>query len=88
VLDGSGATLATLDAAAVAALVADGTATAGMVAKLRACEQALAGGVEEVVIVDGRDRTALEAAAAGTAAKTATRIAGFKTVVVSAFRRT
>jgi acetylglutamate kinase len=67
VLDGSGATLATLDAGAVATLVADGTATAGMIAKLRACEQALAGGVEEVVIVDGRDRATLESAACGEA---------------------
>ena len=34
-----------------------------MIAKLRACEDALAGGVDDVVIVDGRDRAALEAAA-------------------------
>ena len=34
-----------------------------MIAKLRACEHALAGGVDDVVIVDGRDRTALEGAA-------------------------
>ena len=44
-------------------LIGDGTATAGMIAKLRACEQALAGGVGDVVIVDGRDAAALEAAA-------------------------
>ena len=41
---------------AVARLVSDGTATAGMIAKLRACEHALAHGVDDVVIVDGRDR--------------------------------
>ena len=41
--------------------MSDGTATAGMIAKLRACEHALAGGVDDVVIVDGRDRAALEA---------------------------
>ena len=34
-----------------------------MIAKLRACEHALASGVDDVVIVDGRDRAALEAAA-------------------------
>jgi acetylglutamate kinase len=67
VRDDSGATLAVLDSAAVARLVADGTATAGMIAKLRACEQALASGVDDVVIVDGRDPVALEAAARGEA---------------------
>jgi len=63
VLDAAGATLPGLAADAIAALVADGTATAGMIAKLRACEHALAGGVDGVVIVDGRDGSALEAAA-------------------------
>ena len=67
VLDGHGKTVSTVDGAAVAALVSDGTATAGMIAKLRACEHALAAGVDEVVIVDGRDRAAVEAAAAGDA---------------------
>ncbi len=74
VRDEKGATAAALDAAAVARLVADGTATAGMIAKLRACEHALASGVEDVLIVDGRDRVALEAAAAGSTPATATRI--------------
>jgi acetylglutamate kinase len=74
VRDERGATATVLDGAAVARLVADGTATAGMIAKLRACEHALASGVEEVVIVDGRDRAALEAAARGAAPETATRI--------------
>ena len=60
VLDAGGATMPMLDADAVARLVDDGTATAGMIAKLRACEHALASGVDDVVIVDGRDRTALE----------------------------
>ena len=55
VLDADGATLPVLDAGAIARLVDDGTATAGMIAKLRACEHALAGGVDDVVIVDGRD---------------------------------
>jgi len=74
VLDRSGATMPMLDASALGRLVNDGTATAGMVAKLRACEHALAGGVDEVVIVDGRDRAALEAAAAGAAPPSATRL--------------
>jgi hypothetical protein len=46
-------------------LIDSGTATAGMVAKLRACEEALAAGVGDVVIVDGRDHRALESAALG-----------------------
>jgi acetylglutamate kinase len=72
VLDSGGATLMTLDADSIAPLVGGGTATAGMIAKLRACECALAGGVDDVVIVDGRDGAALEAAAAGSALERAT----------------
>jgi acetylglutamate kinase len=45
-----------------------------MIAKLRACEQALARGVNDVVIVDGRDAAALEAAAFADAAPNATRL--------------
>jgi len=63
VLDKSGATLTALDAGALAELVNDGTASAGMIAKLRACEHALNGGVDDVVIVDGRTADALTAAA-------------------------
>ena len=55
VLGADGATLPLLGADAVARLVGTGTATAGMIAKLRACEHALAGGVDDVVIV-GRPR--------------------------------
>jgi acetylglutamate kinase len=65
VLDKDGHTLPMLDAAAVTALVAAGTATAGMIAKLRACEHALAHQVDEVMIVDGRHRSSLETAARG-----------------------
>jgi acetylglutamate kinase len=65
VLDGGGATIAHLDPAAVERLIHDRTATAGMIAKLRACAHALAHGVVDVVIVDGRDGTALEQAAVG-----------------------
>ncbi len=55
-------------------LIGSGTATAGMIAKLRACEEALANGVGDVVIVDGRDAAALEAAALDRAPASATRI--------------
>ena len=75
VLDGAGETVPTLEPAGIARMVSEGTATAGMIAKLRACEHALASGVDEVVIVDGRDGAALEDAAAGRAPRTATRIA-------------
>jgi acetylglutamate kinase len=74
VLDASGKTIPLLDPAAISQLVSGGTATAGMIAKLRACEQALAGGVDDVVIVDGRDRDALQAAAAGAVPGAATRV--------------
>jgi len=63
VLGRDGATLPLLESTAFAELVSSGTATAGMIAKLRACEHALAGGVDDVVIVDGRDAAALIAAA-------------------------
>jgi len=74
VLDGAGVTVPTLEPAGIARLVSDGTATAGMIAKLRACEHALASGVDEVVIVDGRDRAALEDAACGRTEAAATRL--------------
>jgi acetylglutamate kinase len=75
VLDSDGKTMPVLGADAVARLVDEGTATAGMIAKLRACEHALTNGVDDVVIVDGRDGTALEGAAASAAPRAATRLA-------------
>jgi acetylglutamate kinase len=45
-----------------------------MIAKLRACEHALAGGVDDVVIVDGRDRMLLADAATSAAPQSATRL--------------
>jgi acetylglutamate kinase len=63
VFDDTGATIAEIDPEGVARLIGSGTATAGMIAKLRACEAALVSGVGDVVIVDGRDGEALEAAA-------------------------
>ena len=58
----------------MARLLADGTATAGMVAKLRACEDALESGVDDVVIVDGREPAGLTEAARDTTPSSATRI--------------
>lgn len=74
VLGRDGSTAPVLDAAAIERLVTDGTATAGMIAKLRACEQAIAGGVGDVLILDGRDESALDAAGRGAVPANATRI--------------
>jgi acetylglutamate kinase len=76
VLDGAGATVRALDPLAIERIIRSGTATAGMIAKLRACELALAGGVADVLLVDGGDRGALEAAASGVGnwPATATRV--------------
>jgi acetylglutamate kinase len=54
VFDASGQTCARLDESTARQMVASGTATDGMVAKLGACLDAIAGGVTEVRIVDGR----------------------------------
>jgi acetylglutamate kinase len=45
-----------------------------MIAKLRACEHALAGGVDDVVIVDGRNAAAIVGAAENVAPTSATRM--------------
>jgi acetylglutamate kinase len=74
VLGNGGGTLPLLESSAVARLVDLGTATSGMIAKLRACEHALAGGVDDVVIVDGRDGAALVGAADDEAPRCATRL--------------
>lgn len=63
VLDAGGRTIEVLDLGRLEALVADGTASAGMAAKLAACRDALLGGVAEVRIVDGRQPAGLPAAA-------------------------
>ena len=54
VFDAAGQTCGRLDEDAARAMVAAGTARDGMIAKLGACLDAIAGGVEEVRIVDGR----------------------------------
>ena len=64
VFDGAGVPCPALDQAQAEAMVAAGTARDGMIAKLRAALDALAGGVTNVRIVDGRG--AAYANAAGT----------------------
>lgn len=59
VLDGQGQTVSRLDREGAEALVQSGVASAGMIAKLRASIAALAAGVEEVVLMDGRDVSTL-----------------------------
>jgi acetylglutamate kinase len=81
VLDEHGETAPALDTAAIARLVQGGTATAGMVAKLRACEQALDGGVGDVMIVDGRSGATVALAATGGVPAGATRLT--RTVVTA-----
>lgn len=55
VLDDAGRTIPSLDLAGIDRLVAAGTASAGMVAKLAACRDALAHGVREVIVACGLD---------------------------------
>jgi len=57
VFDAQGQTIATLDGEQMTAMIASGTANAGMVAKLNACRTALDAGVGAVRIVDGKDLT-------------------------------
>jgi acetylglutamate kinase len=74
VLNDAGETVPLLDPAAMESMIAGGTATAGMIAKLRACEHALLHGVNDVVIVDGRDGAALTGAATADRPARATRL--------------
>ena len=55
VLDRDGTTIPHLVSEDLGALVRNGSATAGMIAKLAACRRALDRGVREVFITDGRD---------------------------------
>jgi len=80
VLDGDGRTVPVLDAPDVERLIAARTATAGMIAKLRACADALARGVGDVVIVDGRSDDALVSAAIEGTPSQATRLLGLSRV--------
>ncbi len=74
VLNERGETVPLAGSEAVEALIRRGTATAGMIAKLNACADALSQGVGDAVIVDGRDGSALEAAALGSLPQAATRL--------------
>jgi acetylglutamate kinase len=65
VLDEKGGTIEALDLAAAAALVSGGVASAGMIAKLTACRDAINGGVEEVLMVEGRQGAVLARALEG-----------------------
>jgi acetylglutamate kinase len=65
VLDREGATIPALSVRAIRELVASGTASAGMVAKLSACRSACHAGAGDVAIVDGRDSQRLIRAVAG-----------------------
>jgi acetylglutamate kinase len=67
VLDRKRKTIAALDGDAIDALIGSGTATAGMVAKLRACRAATRRGVKDVLIADGRHAARLTSLIAGTA---------------------
>ncbi len=62
VLDKDGRTIALVDDGRLGRLIADGEASAGMIAKLLAGRAAGAGGVEHVRFVDGRRRSALSGA--------------------------
>lgn len=55
VLDAAGQTISLMDTAEAARLIRQGTASAGMVAKLQACRAAIHGGVGDVLIVNGRE---------------------------------
>lgn len=59
VLDAEGRTIRELTSSAAGSLMRDGTASAGMIAKLRAATAARARGVPDVWIVDGRSAAAL-----------------------------
>jgi acetylglutamate kinase len=74
VLDEAGTTVQELEPAGIDQLISSRTATAGMVAKLRACADALSDGVGDVVIADGRDESALVDAVVGKHPAGATRI--------------
>jgi acetylglutamate kinase len=54
VLGDDGVSIARLDAAGIDEVIARGTATAGMVAKLLACRAALEAGVASIRLIDGR----------------------------------
>lgn len=74
VLDKKNRTIEKLDKERIEKLVKSGTANAGMVAKLSACQMALKGGAKNVVIVDGRAPGRLVKALAGEKTSATTRV--------------
>lgn len=74
VLDKKNQTIAKLDGERIDKLVKSGTANAGMVAKLNACQAALKGGAKSVVIVDGRAPGRLVKALAGEKTSATTKV--------------
>jgi len=74
VLDKRNETIARLDRARIEKLVKSGTANAGMVAKLAACQAALKGGAKNVLIIDGRSPGRIVKALTGQKTSATTRI--------------
>ena len=74
VLDKKNQTIPRLDQERIEKLVKSGTANAGMVAKLAACQAALKGGAKNVVIVDGRAPGRLVKAVAGEKTSATTKV--------------
>ena len=74
VLDKKNQTIPKLDKERIEKLVKSGTANAGMVAKLAACQAALKGGVKSVVIVDGRAPGRIVKAVAGEKTSATTKV--------------
>ena len=74
VLDKRNQTIARLDKERIEKLVKSGTANAGMVAKLAACQAALKGGAKNVAIVDGRSPGRLVKALNGEKTPATTRV--------------
>jgi acetylglutamate kinase len=74
VLDKKNETIARLDTERIDKLVKSGTANAGMVAKLAACQAALKGGAKNVAIVDGRSPARIVKALNGEKTSATTRV--------------
>ncbi len=74
VLDKKNETIARLDKERIEKLVKSGTANAGMVAKLAACQVALKGGAKNVAIVDGRSPGRIVKALNGDKTSATTRV--------------
>lgn len=74
VLDKGNNTIVRLDSERIEKLVKSGTANAGMVAKLAACQAALKGGAKNVAIVDGKSPARVVKALNGEKTSATTRI--------------